>query len=205
MSNPSSAANDTNDPGTGGSISSGTMIDTPEREARLVELEATLSALRVQVREAEERAARAEAEAAARVSVDPIRNIEADLADAQEQIRIAEERAARAETIMAAGAAHNDIPTYETPHRGILRSGGFGPEPSEYFSDDALAVPIMGYPGNRSSVLVGGKPKADWSGLDGTPPQATPFIRRFEAGNSNEIKAYHAFYAAFGSYVHEED
>ena len=116
MSDPSSAANVPN-PGAEGSISSGTMIDSPDREARVAALELAIAGLRVQAAEAEERAARAEAAAAARAFVsdsDPLRDLEAELIEAQAQIRLANERAARAE---AAAATTRDDDAFVTPRR----------------------------------------------------------------------------------------
>lgn len=52
-----------------------------------------------------------------------------------------------------------------------------------------LDVPIMGIRLSTTSVLVGGKPRADWSGLDGESA-GTPDCRRFVPGTSAEERGY---------------
>lgn len=49
----------------------------------------------------------------------------------------------------------------------------------------------MGKAINKTCAMVGGKPKVDWSGLDGPPVQVTPFIYRYAAGNSSKMKLFH--------------
>ncbi len=181
MSVPSSAANDR--PDAGGLEATGAG-DTPTREARLVELEAALAAAEARAREAEERAARAEAEAAAFVvDPDPLRELEASIAEAEARARDAEERTAR--TI----AGQRSIESPVAPRRVNF---GDVPETPSTSGARVMPAPKVGrlIEGTTDSVIVGGKPKADWSGVDGLAPQRTPFVQRFAPGNANEVKAY---------------
>ena len=65
----------------------------------------------------------------------------------------------------------------------------FTPHGSVYSETVVLDIPIMGYRKNATTVVLGGMPRADWTGLAG-PSADTPDCKRYVPGTSAEERGY---------------